>query len=171
VPPPKTPKEVAERERGRRHDLFASGAYPYGEKQLNPKRKETAYEYTQWAATQKSHSIQEGSYRDMLESEERRIGQTSYPPGHPRREAAVTGREPLPPGSRSPEAPERPPEGFGSSEGTVPAAVRTPGLQAAVRPNRFKASCANCGETVLPGEGRMERQPEGWVAVHNPKCP
>jgi hypothetical protein len=74
-----------------RHNIFASGAYPYGEKQLNPKRKETAHEYSEWTKTQASHSINDGAYRDMLEAEERHLGTTSYPPGHPRREEAIRG--------------------------------------------------------------------------------
>jgi hypothetical protein len=163
------PAEDAEMHRRIRNEIFDTGGYPYGDRRVNPQRKRTAYDYHEWARKQKSHSINEGSYLDMLESEERHIGQTSYPAGHPRRERAVSG---LPSGPEvSPDAgPTRPAEGAPSSN--MDRLLRSGANdRVPVRPNRFTAQCANCGGEVAPGEGRMERQPTQWITVHHPSCP
>jgi hypothetical protein len=169
VPPPKTPAEEAERERTRRNRFYDVGAHPKGDYQLNPKRLRTAYEYQQWSTSQKTHHINEGAYLDMLEREEREMGTTSYPQGHPRRHAALHG---IPSGSY-PFAPRGPSE-------PVSEPARTPrqelinaaaGDRAPIRANRFAATCATCGRNVPPGEGRIERQATGYVTVHHPVCP
>jgi hypothetical protein len=182
--PPRTPQQEAEQTRRIRNNIFASGAYPYGERRINPARKQTAHEYDQWTKTQQSHSIHEGAYRDMLEAEERNLGQTSYPEGNPRRETAIRGHkagrtvkdviasqeERLNP--RAPEsAPERTGTGFGESPPAARPKVGVTEPEEPVRVNRFRAKCASCGEDILVGQGKMVRQPTRWTTVHNPKCP
>lgn len=161
------PAEAAERQRRVRNDIFESGAYPYGDKRVNPQRKRTAYEYHEWTKTQQSHQADEGAYRDMLEAEERHMGQSSYPPGHPRREAAMSG---LPdvhiPEARSSES------GRGFPNTNLERLMHSGAYdQEPVRPNRFTTTCDKCGEKMLPGEGRMEREPTRWISVHHPRCP
>ena len=180
--PPRTPKQEAEQSRRIRHNIFAAGAYPYGEKRINPARKETAYDYDTWSKTQQSHSIHEGALRDQLEAEERALGQSSYPEGHPRREGAIRGYKAgrtvkdviaSQEGRLNPQA--QAPGRAGTGFGDAPPAPRTKGEitepEEPVRVNRFRAKCASCGEDILVGQGKMVRQPTRWVTVHNPKCP
>jgi hypothetical protein len=171
VPPPKTPEEEARQERARRNNFFDVGAWPKGDRPINPKMKRTAYEYFEWTRSREAnpHHIQEGAYLGMLEREEAAMGYSSYPQGHPRRYAALHGISPgaAPPGHREPS------RGFSESfSGPMEELVqRAAGDQAPVRVNRMTETCARCHKLVQPGEGRMEREASGWVTYHHPECP
>jgi hypothetical protein len=60
-----------ERERKTRHQMYAGGVYPYGEKQINPQRIEGASEYGKWLGKQPSFSQEQMAHVGMLEHEEK----------------------------------------------------------------------------------------------------
>lgn len=157
-----------------RNHIFDSGAYPQGDRAINPQRKRTAHEFYEWSQHQSSHSIHEGAYLDMLEAEERHMGTSSYPEGHPRRAQAMSGlpRGPLVHPDAGATVREPPARG-GIPPGIDPERLlRTgAGQKVPVRVNRFGDTCAHCKQPVGPGEGRRQREFGRWVTVHHPACP
>ena len=139
-----------------------AGGRPFGDREINPKGKQTAHDYLNWMQRAPSVSVNSGAYLGNLEREEHVLGQISYPPDHPRYQHVAAGRY-YPVGSQPPI--ERHHEAPSPTNELRSAAIQALGARA--RTNTREAACANCGKAVAPGEGRMMRRPEGYVVVHN----
>lgn len=153
-------REPILRDRRIRESLMARGGQPYGDKAVNPRAKTTAYDYYRWMKRASSTSVHAGAYLGNLEREEHLLGENSYPEGHPRHQHLAQGQF-YPAGTprpmRLPEPPSR------SSE-LQQSARRA--FEESVRPNVVKATCANCGKSVEPGEGQITRRTNGYAVIH-----
>lgn len=143
--------------------MLEHGHQPYGDQAINPRAKQSAYEYYRWMNRAPSLSINAGAYLGNLEREEHILGTNSYPEDHPRHAHVAAGRyyphgTPLPPEARGEDYRPR------ASDELRQAAANA--LEAQPRANRVAATCANCGNPIGPGEGRLARRPSGYVTIH-----
>jgi hypothetical protein len=167
-----TPEEVRLNQSISKHRkwLAEKNLVPLAERDTNPKKLQTANEYHHWMTHAQSVPAEAGSHLGMLEYEEHSLGQISYHPDHPRAKAVLAGKyypqgEPKPASLVAHEAEMKrrvqlPPQ---AQEARAKAVQQ---LGAAPRVNRFAATCASCGKTVAPGQGRIERGSSGYVTRH-----
>ena len=151
------------RDRRIRQTLLEHGTQPYGDREINPQRKQTAFDYYRWMRRASSTSIHAGAYLGNLEREEHLLEQNSYPPEHPRHSQVEAGNY-YPGRYQAPPAQPSPPTIPTRNEELRSAVEKT--FEQSSRPNTISATCTNCGKTVEPGQGVIVRRPSGYGVIH-----